>query len=280
MNAPIDCITDSALYLDLLKKCLTGYIYPQSSNFELRAEATLRPRSLLRNVVVNALNKRGYKLFKVVPFDATARENGTDWPSICYSMVGLKRLDNLQACIEKVIQDGVPGDFIETGVWRGGSCILMRAVLKTHHVSDRQVWLADSFEGLPPPSHEADRNYTDLSNDSYLKVSLEDVQSNFRRFGLLDAQVRFLKGWFKDTLGGAPIKQLAVLRLDGDMYESTMDVLSALYHKVSKGGFVIVDDYHSWQTCKRAVDEFRARLGIRDAIKEIDGMAVFWRKST
>ena len=279
MRAPTDCITNDALYLDLLKKCLTGYIYPQSSNLELHAQATWHPQSLLRSVVVNILNKRGYKLFKVLPFDAKARENGTDWPSICYSMVGLKRLDNLQACIEKALQDGVPGDFIETGVWRGGSCILMRAVLQIHQVSDRSVWVADSFEGLPPPSHEADRKYVDLSDDPYLKVSLEDVQSNFRRFGLLDEQVKFLKGWFKDTLGAAPIKQLAVLRLDGDLYESTMDVLNALYHKVSKGGFVIVDDYHSWQTCKRAVDEFRARMGIRDSIEEIDGMAVFWRKS-
>ena len=94
------------------------------------------------------LKKRGYKLFKVMPFDAEARENGTDWPSICYSMIGLKRLDNLQACIEKVLQDDVPGDFIETGVWRGGACILMRALLKLHCVSNRIVWLADSFEGL------------------------------------------------------------------------------------------------------------------------------------
>ena len=272
-------MTNHALYLDLLKKCLTGYIYPQSSNLELYAQPSWRPRATLRNMVIGAINKRGYKIFKVVPFDAKARENGTDWPSICYSMVGLKRLDNLQVCIEKVLKEGVPGDLIETGVWRGGSCILMRAVLKLHQISDRQVWVADSFEGLPTPSHDADKNYTDLSDDPYLKVSMEDVQSNFGRFGLLDEQVRFLKGWFKDTLEAAPIKQLAVLRLDGDLYESTMDVLKALYHKVSKGGFVIIDDYHSWQTCKRAVDEFRTQMGISNSIEEIDGMAVFWRKS-
>src|SRR5262245_44278363 len=140
-------MTNESLYLDLLKKCLTGYIYPQSSNLELRAQSGWRPQTLLRNMVIGALGKRGYKLLKVVPFDAEARENGTDWPSICYSMVGLKRLDNLQACIEKALQERVPGDFIETGVWRGGSCILMRAVLKLHQISDRKVWLADSFEG-------------------------------------------------------------------------------------------------------------------------------------
>lgn len=280
MTSRTDCATDQALYLDLLKKCLTGYIYPQSSNLELHAQPGWRPQALLKNMVIGALNKRGYKVFKVMPFDAKARENGTDWPSICYSMVGLKRLDNLQDCIEKVLQEGVSGDFIETGVWRGGSCILMRAVLKMYQVRDRTVWLADSFEGLPPPTNDADMNYADLSDDPYLKVSLEDVQSNFRKFGLLDEQVKFLKGWFKDTLGAAPVGQIAVLRLDGDMYKSTMDVLNALYSKVSKGGFIIVDDYHSWQTCKRAVDEFRTRLGIHDSIEEIDGMAVFWRKST
>jgi len=272
-------MTSQTLYLDLLKKCLTGYIYPQSSDLELHVQPGRQPRTLLRNMIVRTLNSSGYKLFKVMPFDAKARENGTDWPSICYSMAGLKRLDNLQACIERALQDGVPGDFIETGVWRGGACIFMRAVLEVHQVRDRSVWLADSFEGLPAPSVDADKHYVDLSENPYLAVSLEDVKSNFGRFGLLNEQVKFLKGWFKDTLGTAPIKQLAILRLDGDMYESTMDALNALYQKVSNGGFVIVDDYHSWQTCKRAVDEFRAQKGIHDPIEEIDGMAIFWRKS-
>jgi O-methyltransferase len=264
------------LYLDLLKRCLTGYLYPESSNVEIYP---YRRMPFARKLLLRALNSRGYKVFRVAPFDRRARELGTDWPSIAYSMVGLTRLDNLQACVESVLEEGVPGDLIEAGVWRGGACILMRAILRLHDDNSRNVWLADSFAGLPAPTHEADRGH-DLSESSYLAVSIDDVQEAFQRFGLLDRQVRFLEGWFADTLPAAPIGSLAVLRLDADLYESTMDVLNSLYHKVSTRGFVIVDDYHKWTPCKRAVDEFRKRNGILDLIQEIDGSGVFWRKSS
>jgi hypothetical protein len=266
---------DPELYLDLLKRCLTGYLYPESSNQEVHPDRSLPP---IKRRLFQFLNKRGYKIFKTVPFDAKARELGKDWPSIGYSMVGLKRLDNLQFCVESVIQEHVPGDLLEAGVWRGGSCIFMRAILKLRSVTDRTVWVADSFQGLPVPSLEADHDY-DLSTFHILAVPQEEVEAAFNRFGLFDGQVRFLKGWFKDTLPTAPVSRLAVLRVDGDYYESTMDILNALYHKVSAGGFVIVDDYHMLHPCKQAVHDFRTRVAVADPIQEIDGTAVFWRKS-
>jgi hypothetical protein len=268
-------MTDQELYLDLLKRCLTGFLYPESSNQEVHADQNL---PATKRHLFQFLNKRGYKIFKTIPFDAKARELGKDWPSIGYSMVGLKRLDNLQFCIESVLNEGVPGDLLEAGVWRGGSCIFMRALLKLRGVTDRTVWVADSFQGLPAPSHEADRDY-DLSGFTALAVSQADVEAAFERFGLLDNQVKFLKGWFKDTLPSAPVMQLAVLRMDGDLYESTMDILNALYHKVSSGGFVIVDDYHILPPCKQAVHDFRMRANVADPIQEIDGTGVFWKKS-
>jgi O-methyltransferase len=265
----------SGLYLDLLKKSLTGYLYVESSYTEIKPT---RWMPFLRRTLAKEFAKRGYKIFKVMPFDLEAREFGRDWPSFGYSMIGLRRLDNLQRCVETVIKDGIPGDLIETGVWRGGACILMRAILKLHGVSDRSVYLADSFEGLPAPTLRADHGY-DLSENTYLAVSVDEVRAAFQRFGLLDNQVKFLKGWFKDTLPTVQMGRLAVLRLDGDLYESTMDVLNSLYAKVSPNGFVIVDDYHSWPPCKLAVDDFRARLSVLDPIQEIDGTGVFWRKS-
>ena len=268
-------MADQELYLDLLKRCLTGFLYPESSNQEVHADRNL---PATKRHLFQYLNKRGYKIFKTVPFDAKARELGKDWPSIGYSMVGLKRLDNLQFCIESVLKEGVPGDLLEAGVWRGGSCIFMRALLKLRGVSDRTVWLADSFQGLPAPSHEADRDY-DLSQFPALAVSQAEVEAAFQRFGLLDNQVKFLKGWFKDTLPIAPVSQLAILRMDGDLYESTTDILNALYHKVSPGGFVIADDYHTLPPCKQAVHDFRTRAGVTDPIQEIDGTGVFWKKS-
>ena len=196
-------------------------------------------------------------------------------------MIGSSRLENLQFCVEDVIRNRVPGDLIETGVWRGGACILMRAVLQAHAVFDRQVWVADSFEGLPSPDAE---NYPydeglDLSVYRELAVSLEKVKENFRRYALLDDRVRFLKGWFKDSLPNASIDSLAVMRLDGDTYESTMDAISVLYPKLSPGGFCIVDDYEAFPDCQRAVDEYRDQHQIRDEIIPIDRAAVFWKRS-
>jgi hypothetical protein len=199
---------------------------------------------------------------------------------LSHSMIGRKRLDNLQQCMEIVLHENIPGDFIETGIWRGGACIFMRGVLAAYGVNDRTVWAADSFEGVPPPTWPQDAGF-DISRDvlPVLAVPLEDVQQLFRRYGLLDDKVQFLKGWFRDSLPGAPIERLAILRLDGDLYESTMTALVPLYDKVSSGGFVIVDDYGSCPPCKRAIDDFRAQRGITDVMQVIDRQSVFWRKS-
>ena len=200
----------------------------------------------------------------------------TDFP---LTMIGRRRLDNLQFCVEKALEDGVPGDLIETGVWRGGASIFMRGLLAAHGVSDRLVFAADSFMGLPKPSRPEDQAH-DLSREKlpFLAVSLAEVKANFARFGLLDDRVRFLEGWFKDTLPAAPIDRLAVLRLDGDLYESTLDALTALYDKVSPGGFIIVDDYFAMEPCQQAVTDFRKSRGLTEEIVDIDHLGAFWRK--
>jgi O-methyltransferase len=113
-----------------------------------------------------------------------------------------------------------------------------------------------------------------------LAVSLDEVKNNFSRYGLLDQQVIFLKGWFKNTLPDASIHQIAVLRMDGDMYESTIDALNNLYSKVSVGGFVIVDDYNYIDSCKQAVNDFREAHGIQDEIITIDWTGVYWKRSS
>jgi hypothetical protein len=204
------------------------------------------------------------------------------------SMLPRARLENLQSCIVDVLEQGVPGDLIETGVWRGGATIFMRAVLKAFDATDRAVWVADSFEGLPKPDGEkfpleAKIHGGKVMEDVYkhFAVGLEEVQSNFRAYGLLDDQVRFLKGWFKDTLAPAPIEKLAVMRLDGDYYESTMDALSALYDRLSIGGYAIIDDYgeDSWTYCRRAVDEFRAARGIADPMIRVDSKCYYWKRT-
>jgi O-methyltransferase len=191
------------------------------------------------------------------------------------------RLNQLEAAVVHVLENGVPGDLVEAGVWRGGASILMRAVLKAYGDRGRRVWLADSFCGLPEPDpilYPKDAGDTHHEFASYLAVPLEQVKANFARYGLLDEHVCFLPGWFKDTLPSAPIGQIAVLRLDGDMYESTLQGLQCLYSKVAGGGFVFVDDYGALPNCRTAVEDFRREHGIAETMFAIDWTGVFWQK--
>jgi len=204
------------------------------------------------------------------------------------SMLPLARLDNIRNCIESILCDSVPGDLIETGVWRGGACIFMRGVLKAYGVTDRLVWVADSFEGLPAPDPdkfplEAKAQSGGVIQKEYrnFAAGLEEVTRNFAAYRLLDDQVKFLKGWFKDTLPSAPIETLALMRLDGDFYESTRDGLDNLYQRLSIGGYVIIDDYgeDTWTYCRRAVDEFRAERDIEDPLIAVDSRCSYWRRT-
>jgi O-methyltransferase len=214
-------------------------------------------------------------------YDPNLREYGWDWPSKAFTMIGLRRLRNLRAVIESVIGTNVPGDIMETGVWRGGAGIMARAVLAAYGVGDRRVILADSFAGLPPPN---DKSYPADAGSAYheyaeLAVPLDEVKRNFAKFGLLDEQVVFLPGWFKDTLPTAPVDRLAVLRLDGDMYESTIQALENLYDKVSINGWIVIDDYEIVPACRAAVDDYLASRDLKPEICPIDGVGVFFRKT-
>jgi len=266
------------LYLDLIAKVLTRY------GFEGRNVTKALPArsysSYLWSLLRAEFGEDDIRIVGPGEFDAEPREDGRDWPAEAETMVGLKRLANLRHCVESVIHDPVPGDLIETGVWRGGATIYMRAILKAHGITDRTVWVADSFEGLPKPDSRFSADAGDQHHTkSELAISVDDVRKNFSRYDLLDDTVKFLVGWFEDTLPTAPIQQLAVLRLDGDMYSSTRQALEALYHKVSVGGYVIVDDYAAIPACAKATDEFRLETGITDPLQEVDWAAVYWRKT-
>jgi hypothetical protein len=259
-----------SLYLDLIKRVLTRQDFDE-------VPSKLRLMTWKRHILEplqRLLSAKGLQL----------TSTGRATPNLGETMISSKRLDNLQRCVESVINEGVPGDLIEAGVWRGGATILMRAVLAAYGVSDRTVWAADSFHGFPASTdrgREIDRE-TDATagmGEELFRVSLADVKRNFARYGLLDHQVRFLAGWFSETLHRAPIKRLAVLRLDCDLYESTWDALDALYPKLSVGGYLIVDDYGRYEACRQAVHAFRAHQNITDSIEWIDDEGVFWRRN-
>ena len=200
------------------------------------------------------------------------------------TMMGIGALNNLHECLNVVWTENVPGDLVETGVWRGGGVIFMRAFLAANGDERRKVWACDSFQGLPKPSDKyvADKN-DKLWQSEYLAVEVDQVKKNFAKYGLLDERTRFLEGFFNETLATAPISQIAVLRLDGDMYESTIVALDSLYAKVSRGGFVIIDDYGMLPACNQAVEDFRRDANIIEPL-EIIGyvdqkpLGAFWRK--
>ncbi len=257
-GGPLDS-KSSRMYLDLLKASLTNTLFTAEPDVDDEIE-TRYVHDFIRHYI-----------------EGTA-----------ISMCPLNRFENIESCIVDVLKHGIPGDLIETGVWRGGATIFMRAVLKIHEVTDRVVWVADSFEGLPEPDAEQFPREAQVHNGLVMKgvyhhfaVGLEDVQRNFRAYGLLDDQVRFLKGWFKDTLPTAPIDSLAVMRLDGDYYESTRDGLLNLYDKLSVGGYVIIDDYGEdhWTYCRRAVDEFRSLRNIDDPMIRVDSKCYYWQRT-
>jgi O-methyltransferase len=249
----------ASLYLDLLEKSLLNAIYGES-----KLEQTL----LL--------------LAQKLRHPYLTRHGTFGWPARAHTMVGRQRLHHLRKLVERTISEEVPGDYIETGVWRGGACILMRGVLAAYDVRDRQVFCADSFEGLPRPDgarYPADRRDR-LFTFSELAVSEEEVRQNFAAYGLLDERVTFLKGLFRDTLPGIATSTIALMRLDGDMYESTMDALVNLYHKLSQGGFVIVDDYGALESCRKAVHNFLDRQGLQVDLRPVDESCVWWRKES
>jgi len=270
-SAPTQELRDH--YLDLIKRALLNLIY-------VRAERTtmLSRSSSPRKLMSRFLRRLG--IYITEQADPALLLEGRCWPMMSHTMIGQKRLDNIQYCVEQVLQNDVPGDLIEAGVWRGGACILMRAVLRAYGVPDRQVWVADSFAGLPAPSNEIDRKDPAGKHfrDRELAVSLEEVQENFRSYGLLDGQVRFLKGWFKESLPNIAADKFSVIRLDGDLYESTMDAIRVLYPKLSVGGYLIVDDYLNIAACKKAVDDYRKECSISEPIQEVDWTGVYWKR--
>lgn len=281
-SAPPDHSAIAERYLDLVKGCLTRELFADERWIELDA---WEPNGLLAEpaAVRELLRAWDAKLIRRSTHEGWTEGHGL--PATAETMVGAVRLDNVHELIRRVLDEGVPGDLVETGVWRGGVVAFMRAALEAYGDTARRVWACDSFDGLPVHAgrrFEQDRPVA-LERDGErfdrrLAIPLEEVQANLARYGLLDDRVRFVVGWFNETLHKVPIEQIAVLRLDGDLYESTWDALVALEPKVSPGGYVIIDDYSAFEVCRQAVDDYRRRDGITARIHEIDWTGVWWQK--
>jgi hypothetical protein len=269
-------------YIELLKRAVLGVTAGPVTVYQ--PAPTMPGGRLTRRLLNRILASEQAIVARPMSVDLSRNEDGRlsvfDLPPWPLTMIGTRRLDNVEQCVRSVVEEGVPGDFIETGVWKGGTTIFMRGVLRALGISDRRVYVADSFEGVPAP--DATRYPADRESVFHLwpglAVDLATVRENFARFGLLDDQVEFVKGWFRDTLPALRGHTWAVIRLDGDLYESTMDALENLYDDLAVGGWLIIDDYEI-EACRQAVTDFRASRGVTDQINAIDGYGVCWQKA-
>jgi O-methyltransferase len=265
-------------------------VWPVSARYDRDVDGDVRYVELLKRSLVDLLGSHtsravlqdtGDVVIEEVPeAERVDRLMGRDWPDRGATMIGLARLTNLQACIDTIVAEQIRGDVIETGIWRGGATIFMRALLDLRGEAERLVWAADSFQGLPPPDPD---NFPADAGDphhtiGFLAVSLDEVLRNFSRYDIPTTGVRFLEGWFRDTLPTVQQERWALIRLDGDMYESTIEGLESLYGGLSPGGFIVIDDYGAVRGCSQAVDEFRYREGITEEMTWIDWAGVVWRK--
>lgn len=269
-------------YLNLLKKSLVSYknagseeLFPLELIHQTWKTKLLTPLNKL-------FKKRNFEIVKTKIVSENDRINGYDWPANAKTMVGLNRLNNVHNCITDILKNKIPGDFVETGVWRGGVIIFMAALLEINQISGKKIWAFDSFEGLPKPNpikYPKDKK-NQLHSEKILSVSLDDVKNNFKEYDIALTNVIFKKGWFKDTLPESEkeISNIALLRLDGDYYESTILALTHLYPKLSQGGYLIIDDYNAFECCKSAVDDYRKKMGIKEPIQSIDKEAIFWQR--
>lgn len=236
-------------YIDLIKRTITNYVY-------LGGEAAPESfRSVTHYDVPSAQ-------WRIEPLARPA------------TLLTRNQLDLVERCVVSVEKRGVPGDFIEAGVWRGGVIILLRALLKAYGIAGRRVFAADSFAGIPKNAR-AVGDPVDEWRDRWI-ASLEDVRENIKRFGLLDDRIEFVPGFFADTLKGLANQKFALMRLDSDSYDSVEESLVYLYPLLSTGGIVIIDDWHL-VGCKQAVLNYRARHRIAAELKTFDGNA-YWVK--
>ena len=252
-----DAETLRTAYLDLLKLSLCDLANTTTISVGAMPDGTVMSREL-----------RGDEL--------RLRAAGMDWPLQGLTMVGLGRLDDLQRCVEAVVADGVEGDIIEAGAWRGGAALLMRATLDTMG-DERIVWVADSFQGFAPGDAPPDEGSIDLRAFDFLSVPEEEVRESFARLGLEEG-VRFVPGFFEDTLAALAGERWAIVRLDADTYAPTRHALRCLYPGLAAGGYLIVDDYGAFEGCRRAVDEFRAEHDITERLEKVDATCVRWRR--
>lgn len=185
------------------------------------------------------------------------------------------------AMMERIKAEGIAGDIVQAGVWKGGSALFLHGLNRAYGL-DRELWLADTFYGFDPSTVKHERDLKALQAFSDFQgepLSAQKVKDLFEKHQLLDDAVHFLEGDVKDTLPGSGISQIALLHIDVDFFEPTYNTLATLYDKLSPGAYVVIDDYGVPHfNCNDAVDQFRAERGISTPMTMMTHYIAWWRK--
>ena len=211
-----------------------------------------------------------------------------------YSMLSLEGLENIEMCTDIILKNNIIGDFVECGVWRGGTGIIIKKLLQKYNNNEKKIYLLDSYEGMEnleksntiTEKDKLDQICSYILNDveqyfgkKLIETNYDEVKNNLIYFDCFDKNVILLKGWFNDQFPFDNINTISLLRLDCDYYYPTKICLEKLYKKVSKGGFIILDEYYlEFMGEKNAVDEFRSKYNITNKIIPVNNNIAYWIK--
>lgn len=233
----------------------------------------------------SALERAGFELVRA----ASAHETAPDLPPgdqeilarvAPFTMTSVPRRASLLTAIDHIVKHDIPGAIVEAGVWRGGSMMAAALALAARGVTDRDLWLYDTFEGMSEPT-ENDYDAAGVTAEQQLAESertssvwafatLDDVRSNVGSTNYPGEHIHYVRGKVEDTIPSQIPGQIALLRLDTDWYESTKHELEHLYPRLQPGGVLIIDDYGHWQGARRAVDEYFADSGPEVYLHRVD----------
>ena len=245
--------------------------------------------TFVENLVGKAASKAGLTISRSstlanrLPVEATHADRATIAAVRPFTMTSSERIWSLLQAVNYIVDQPVEGDFVECGVWRGGSVMAMALHLQQRSAATRRLWLYDTYEGMTAPT-EADVEATtgvtarELlqstevadGNNVWCVAGRDDVEANLRTTGYPMGNFTLVEGDVAVTLRGSVPEQLSILRLDTDWYESTVACLEVLYPRLVIGGVCILDDYGHWLGARSAVDEYFATLGSRPYMHPID----------
>jgi O-methyltransferase len=217
------------------------------------------------------------------PFDFSEADRELCERVAPYTMTTPPRIHALARAVEYVVGARIPGAIVECGVWRGGSMMAVALTLLRAGVSDRELWLYDTYAGMTAPG-DADVCYSgerasdllvekERASEVWAYASLEEVRSAMRGTGYPESRIRFIEGPVEETVPKAMPDKIALLRLDTDWYQSTKHELVHLYPRLVVGGVLLLDDYGYWEGQRQAVDEYFAEQGITILLNRIDHSA-------